>query len=271
MHFARVNGNLVVRMSTQDTRKVGEAVKEVLVRQGGTEGEPQATDHALGKKIAQQERARLASAYISENIARAKAHIGVPPLYAGKFATRYQLGGTAGGSSSAFAGWKDFGGLVLVGPAGTGKTTALSCWLEEALPEFVRYGKLSARWVSASDLLMEVKKAISLRRGESAVLQGYIRPSLLVLDDFGTHYETEWSTSLFYHLLESRLNTCGYTALSTPVELARWRQWDPRIASRLSLFKVIECLGLDKRRLTASRRFLAQAVEERLESEHASQ
>lgn len=115
------------------------------------------------------------------------------------------------------------GGTLLAGPTGTGKTTAAVWLLRRAyaagkacvdLDSFgdgqvvsARYAVPSARFVSAGDLFAEVFAKRPLGEFE--------RCDLLVIDDWGMAYETDWPLSTLDGLLDHRWRELRSTVVTT--------------------------------------------------------
>lgn len=78
---------------------------------------------------------------------------------------------------------------------------------------------------------------------------------LLVLDDLGTEFQTKFTTSAIYDLLNTRLNLSLPTIVSTNLSLKELEDaYTPRILSRITgFYKVIPFVGQDIRSMIRSK------------------
>ena len=118
--------------------------------------------------------------------------------------------------------------LLLHGGSGLGKTFLLHCVEAKA-----RERGVDTLYVTAYDLLMQLKNAYFSRNGETA--QEYFDASLLLIDDLGMEPLMENITvEQFYNLLNSRLTRGLYTAVSTNLSREELRaRYTERLSSRL--------------------------------------
>jgi hypothetical protein len=186
----------------------------------------------------------------------AKSRIGVPPLYLEVYDSPVS---NVHKRVKALAGMGNFAGLYVFGPPGTGKTTVLSAWLDSVLPLAVTVDGLSARWTLGSDVLSDLKAAMERNRTED-VFRGFVEFKLLVIDDFGTEYFTEWAKATFYRLIEKRLNSLHFTAISSTLDAHELYELDPRLASRLALFQQVKTSSGDFRESQVTREYVADLV-----------
>lgn len=147
---------------------------------------------------------------------------------------------------------KAIGGLLLSGPTGCGKThLAISC-LRVRLEHGIDYEYFQ----SLPELMLEVKNTFhsDSQWSELDVINKYRYYQLLVLDDLGSEYVSDYTINLLYVLLERRINDGKPTIVTTNLTLPEIEiKYNPRIASRLSLFKIIEIKGMpDYRKIRSS-------------------
>jgi DNA replication protein DnaC len=96
-------------------------------------------------------------------------------------------------------------GLVLVGPAGTGKDHLLAGLCHAALS----LGK-SIRWTSGAKLWTRFRDRIDSERPEAALLADYTKPAVLVLSDPApiSGELTSYQRLILYQIIDARYNDC---------------------------------------------------------------
>lgn len=140
-------------------------------------------------------------------------------------------------------------GLVLYGPVGTGKSHALC-----ALARYLILTKNHVRRLSFEQLCLQVRDTFKNNgQSELAVINPLISAEILIAEDVGASHsigqsETEFSVRLLLHILDSRLENCKPTLISTNQNKKYLAQsFDERVASRLSTFTWLGVGGKDKR------------------------
>jgi DNA replication protein DnaC len=141
-------------------------------------------------------------------------------------------------------------GLVLFGAAGRGKSHALA-----ALARHLILNRKSVVRITYEMFCLQIRDTYK-PGGDKAELD-VIRPltgcDCLIIEDIGSttsigRNESDFSNRTFFVLLDSRLEACKATFISTNKSRANLTaSFDERIASRLSLFKWIGTGGEDKR------------------------
>lgn len=139
------------------------------------------------------------------------------------------------------------GNLVLFGGTGLGKTHLSSA----VAGEVIRRG-YDVFYVSAVSLLSDFERerfgnSTGAETGEN--IQRYFQCDLLIIDDLGTEVNNQFTTSILYNLINTRLNKKVSTIINTNLtqEEFRKRYWD-RITSRvLGEYTVLPFLGTDVR------------------------
>ena len=118
--------------------------------------------------------------------------------------------------------------LLFTGPTGTGKTH-----ISTAIAKTV----ISKGYYVLYDSVQNIISAFetdTFRRGADSVSEKYLECDLLILDDLGTEFTTQFTVSCIYNLINTRYNRGLSTIISTnlsPIELAK--HYDDRIYSRL--------------------------------------
>ncbi len=137
--------------------------------------------------------------------------------------------------------------LLLVGYTGTGKThisTAIAKRLIERGFEVI--------YESIHDIVTEFEND-KFRSGYSAEepkSQKYLGCEVLIIDDLGTEFSTQFATSCIYNILNTRQNRGLSTIVSTNYPVADLnKRYDDRIYSRLmsANFTILQFLGEDYR------------------------
>jgi len=106
------------------------------------------------------------------------------------------------------------GGLIVAGPVGTGKTH-LAC----AIARKVIEADIGGKYVSQANYLRAIRKTWDGKGDESAVLDEYIRPRVLVLDDIGAARGNDNDTLRLGELVSDRydaLKPTVYVSNLTP-------------------------------------------------------
>jgi DNA replication protein DnaC len=134
-------------------------------------------------------------------------------------------------------------GLLLCGPAGTGKTH-LAAAITRACIEI---GK-PIMFRRAADLFQAIRETYDQGFTEEGVLAEYAKARLLVLDDLGAGALTDFERRYTLEVLDRRLNAMLPTIVTTNWTLPQIKeQMDERIASRLSSFTLLAFAGRDRR------------------------
>lgn len=143
--------------------------------------------------------------------------------------------------------------LLLIGQTGLGKTHLSLSIARGAIEKGfgVIYG-------SAPNLISKVEKEKfeqnrNMPSGDTMALLQHC--DLLVLDDLGTEFQTKFTTSAIYDLLNTRLNLSLPTIVSTNLSLKELEDaYTPRILSRITgFYKVIPFVGQDIRSMIRSK------------------
>jgi DNA replication protein DnaC len=146
------------------------------------------------------------------------------------------------------------GNLVLFGGTGLGKTH-----LSSAVARGVIERGCDVFYVSAVSMLSDFERERfgNSAGGETGVgTDRYFSCDLLIIDDLGTEVNNQFTTSVLYNLINTRLNKRQSTVINTNLtqDEFRKRYWD-RITSRvLGEYTVLPFLGTDVRAQKLSRK-----------------
>lgn len=136
-------------------------------------------------------------------------------------------------------------GLLLHGPAGTGKT-----YLAAAITRSLLEIGHDAEFYEMAEIYRRVRKSFGAdsQVPEADILAAYIRTPWLTLDDFGAGALSDFERRCALEILNGRINEERRTIVTTNLDLDEIREkMDERISSRLSLFTQIKTGGKDRR------------------------
>ena len=145
-------------------------------------------------------------------------------------------------------------GLVLCGPAGTGKS-----WTMATLMRRFIASRQKCERIGWEILCIKIRATYSKdsTKTEDSILRRLLKPRHLFIEDIGAGKaidapETDFAKRILYVLIDTRLEN----GLPTYITTNKTREqlaatFDERIASRLSAFKWIAVGGKDKRKLNA--------------------
>lgn len=134
-------------------------------------------------------------------------------------------------------------GLLLQGPAGTGKTY-LAAAITRSLIETGR----SVTFRDMVDIYAEIRRCFSESISDLSVTDFYKSTPTLVVDDLGTGALTDFERRVALEIINARMNQLLPTVVTTNLSLDEIRdKMDERIASRLSAFTLLAFAGEDRR------------------------
>lgn len=142
---------------------------------------------------------------------------------------------------------KDKSNLILSGNAGTGKTYLSSCIANRALER----GKTV--YYTSAYKLFDTLEGIKFGRDtaeESADIAKYVyEVDLLIIDDLGTEFNTQFTSAAFFDIVNSRLVSGKSTVISTNLDLEGInRLYSQRVTSRImGDYRAVTLLGDDIR------------------------
>ncbi len=134
--------------------------------------------------------------------------------------------------------------LLLTGSSGLGKTHLSLSIANEVLKKghSVIYG-------SAQNLINEISRETFDRSGSTAKIDSLNSCELLILDDLGTEFSTQLSSSIVYNIINTRLMKGLSTVISTNLDIKQINDtYSERVASRIiGSYTVCSCFGSDIR------------------------
>ena len=138
----------------------------------------------------------------------------------------------------------DSGSIFMFGKTGLGKTH-----LSLAIANVVLEKGYSVIYDSAINILRNIEKEHFSREHTSEMIDLVMETELLILDDLGTEYETQFYNATIYNILNTRLNSGKPTIISTNLDFSGIsRRYDERVVSRIvSAYKCLEFHGEDIR------------------------
>lgn len=105
-------------------------------------------------------------------------------------------------------GWPQKRGLILYSQSpGTGKSLLAACILKNVGQGW---------WANAAELLEAIRR--SFNNGQPYIYEHSFDTPLLVIDDLGAHKVSEWTTEMFYTLLNYRIEELLPTIITTNIK-----------------------------------------------------
>lgn len=131
--------------------------------------------------------------------------------------------------------------VFICGACGCGKTHLAASIIRRLIQTGrIRENKVSVKFASVVDLLMEVKATFNQRETEEDVLSQYVRPMILVLDDLGAEKQSEWAAMTIYALIDRRYRDMKTTIVTSNMTLEQIeQQLGSRTASRLAEYEIV--------------------------------
>jgi len=139
--------------------------------------------------------------------------------------------------------------LLFIGSPGVGKTFMSNCIVNNLTPK--GYGII---YVTAAHLVSSIQDQL-FRSGKTStkVFEPLLLCDLLIIDDLGAEFSSEYSQKQLYEVIDSRLNAEKKMIISTNLSLLKIQKtYDERLSSRIQgNFKTIPFMGDDIRILKA--------------------
>jgi len=138
--------------------------------------------------------------------------------------------------------------LYLFGNAGTGKTRAIYAMLKLALAQ-----GMTAERQELTSLSSRIRQTFNIKNEnetEDMIVKTISGLDVLFIDDLGiTPQASDFDYEILYRIIDSRIMNCLPTTIASnkTIEVMKGL-YDRRIASRLSLYKIIEFRGKDRRK-----------------------
>lgn len=143
---------------------------------------------------------------------------------------------------------KEGKGLFLYGNVGTGKTH-LACAIIDLIAN-LHYKEIYDKFifVSAIEMLQEIRDSYKYTDGDD-FRESFKECALLVIDDLGTGKVTDWSSEIFYNIIDSRYSNLKPTIITTNLNIEEFKKrTDERLASRIfEMCKGVKFEGEDYR------------------------
>lgn len=136
--------------------------------------------------------------------------------------------------------------LLMIGATGLGKTH-----LSLSIANVVLQNGFSVIYDTVGGLMhrLEQEHFGNADRGDDT-LSNLLDCDLLILDDFGTEFDTKFSRSMIYTLLNSRINAGKPVIVNTNITSKQISErYSERVASRLISFTILQFYGKDIRAL----------------------
>jgi hypothetical protein len=133
-------------------------------------------------------------------------------------------------------------GLFITGLCGTGKTHLAAALVRSRMEQ-----KASALFRRASKLFRQFRDSYKREIPEECVLGPYESEPFLVVDDLGGGSGSDHERRIILDLLDARIDENRLTVVTSNCDIERFREWDDRIASRLSTLRLIVLSGADRR------------------------
>lgn len=141
--------------------------------------------------------------------------------------------------------------LLFTGSSGLGKTH-----LSLAIANVVLKKGHSVIYGSAQNLINEVNREAFDRSGSTEKIDSLNSCDLLILDDLGTEFSTQLSTSTVYNIINTRLMKGLSTIISTNLDIRQINDtYSERVASRIiGSYTICPCFGNDIRLIKARKK-----------------
>ncbi|WMJ23382.1 ATP-binding protein [Paludicola sp. MB14-C6] len=137
--------------------------------------------------------------------------------------------------------------VLMIGETGLGKTH-----LSLAIADTIAHKGYRALYVSSLDLFRTLQDEY-FGKGEDGAntMQTVLDADLIIIDDLGAEFESQFNTSSLYNIINSRLNLNKPTIINTNLMLNELdSRYNKRVASRLmTLYKCLKFVGKDIRQI----------------------
>ena len=169
-------------------------------------------------------------------------HMNIPQSYHSKTMLNLKYAG----KESIRTDMKNNTNMLISGDPGTGKTH-MAVGL---LIEFGRYNPHKFHFENLPDLFLRIQGCIKKDEDYTAIIDEAIKYDTLVLDDMGAGKITDYRREVLYNIISGRGFEEHQTIITTNMTMEQIRvDFDERLASRLSEYKLIHMIGKDHRRV----------------------
>lgn len=192
-------------------------------------------------KVEQEEQHRERERRMSERVASLLGRAAIPSRFAGKSLDDYRA--ETEPQQRVLAACREYAEtfperledgrcLVMLGPPGTGKThlaAAIAC-------EVIRRHRLSAVYSTVSEAVRRIKDNWTTREmAESAIIETFAGPSLLVLDEIGMGWGSDTELLYLFEIVNARYQAKKPTIIAGNIERENVRSClGDRVADRLN-------------------------------------
>lgn len=140
-------------------------------------------------------------------------------------------------------------GLLLHGPVGTGKTHLIAGIIDYIARMRKRTFSGNIIFTTMINLLAELRFSVQEQGKTESTIREYQKCNLLILDDFGTEKETDWTAETIYKIINYRYEEVKPIIITTNSNVAEFlRFFDERLASRImETCTILKLTGKDYR------------------------
>ena len=150
-------------------------------------------------------------------------------------------------------------GVFLTGNVGVGKSYAAAALMSYLLPKSIAPKRtegyahpeaiVAARWLGVPMLLCNLRSTFGRDTGpdENSIVHDLTTIKLLVLDDLASERVTDWTAATVRLIVNTRLDKCLRTIVTSNLTLTEIDAYDPRLASRLGALRYVQIKGEDRR------------------------
>lgn len=142
---------------------------------------------------------------------------------------------------------KDISSLMIVGNVGTGKTHLMAAIIDYLARLLRRWG-IKIAFTTAINLIRLIKFSFDNRNFEETI-KGFQYPDLLVIDDLGSEYGSEFAKEILFSIIDYRYSECLPIIITTNLNLStlRERAGNDRLISRLLEYDMLTIESKDYR------------------------
>ena len=140
-------------------------------------------------------------------------------------------------------------GLLLHGPVGTGKTHLIAGIIDFVARMRKRTFEGNMIFTTMINLLAELRFSVQEQGRTESIIREYQKCSLLIIDDFGTEKETDWTAETIYKIINYRYEEVKPIIITTNSNISEFfKFFDERLASRImETCTILKLTGKDYR------------------------